>query len=85
MKLKHWESHTDYYYTIQTQDNNTFTINIFENVAVTKNIFMNRNDRTGVILDEFGNIKIHSLDIESTIDDLIWNIITYKSINRRKK
>ena len=79
MKLKHWESHTDYFYTIQKQENNTFLINIFESVAVTKFIFINRNDRTGATLDEYGNIKLQSLDIESDIDELIWNIVTYKS------
>ena len=75
MLLKHWESHTDYFYTIQEQENNIFLINIFESVAVTKFIFINRNDKTGVALDEYGNIKIQSLDIESDIDELILNII----------
>ena len=75
MQLKHWESHTDYFYTIQKQKNNTFLVNIFESVAVTKFIFINRNDRTGATLDEHGNIKLKSLDIESDIDELILNII----------
>ena len=79
MQLKHWESHTDYFYTIQKQKNNTFLVNIFESVAVTKFIFINRNDRTGATLDEYGNIKLQSLDIESSIDELIWNIVAYKS------
>ena len=78
MKLEHWESHTDYFYTIQKQENNIFLINIFESVAVTKFIFVNRNDRTGATLDEHGNIKIQSLDIESDIDELIWSIVAYK-------
>ena len=81
MKLKHWESHTDYFYTIQEQENNTFLINIFESVTVTKFVFVNRNDRTGATLDEYGNIKIQSLDIESDIDELIWNIMHW---NRNK-
>ena len=79
MRLKHWESHTDYFYTIQEQKNNIFLINIFEDIAVTKFVFINRNDRTGATLDEYGNIKIQSLDIESDVDELIWNIVTYKS------
>ena len=79
MQLKHWESHTDYFYTIQKQKNNIFLINIFEDIAVTKFVFINRNDRTGATLDEYGNIKIQSLDIESDVDELIWNIVTYKS------
>ena len=79
MQLKHWESHTDYFYTIQEQKNNTFLVNIFEDVAVTEFVFINRNDRTGATLDEYGNIKIQSLDIESDIDELKWNIIAYKS------
>jgi len=79
MKLKQWESHTDYFYTIQEQENNTFLINIFENVCVTKFGFINRNDRANMALDEYGNIKLQSLDIESDVDELIWNIIKYKS------
>ena len=79
MQLKYWESHTDYFYTIQKQKNNIFLINIFESVAVTKFVFINRNDKTGATLDEYGNIKLQSLDIESDIDELIWNIIAYKS------
>lgn len=82
MQLKHWESHTDYFYTIQEQKNNTFLVNIFESVAVTKFVFVNRNNRTGATLDEYGNIKIQSLDIESVIDELIWSIITYKNVSR---
>jgi hypothetical protein len=78
MKLKHWESHTDYFYTMQEQENNTFLINIFESVAVTKFIFKNVNDKSGATLDEYGNIQIQSLDIESDIDELIWNVITYE-------
>mgnify|MGYP000945557973 CR=1 FL=1 len=57
---------------------NIFLINIFESVAVTKFVFVNRNDRTGATLDEHGNIKIQSLDIESDIDELIWSIVAYK-------
>ena len=78
MQLKHWESHTDYFYTIQEQKNNTFLINIFEDVAVTKFVFVNRNDRTNATLDKYGNIKIQSLDIESDVNELIWNIINKK-------
>lgn len=78
MELKHWECHTDYYYTIQTYENNSFVINIFENVGATKNIFINRNNRTSEKLDNYGNITINSNDIESSIYDLIWSIITYK-------
>ena len=79
MRLKHWESHTDYFYTIQKQKNNIFLINIFESVAVTKFVFINRNDKTGATLDEYGNIKLQSLDIESDIEDLMWNIIHWNS------
>ena len=75
MQLEHWESHTDYFYTIQEQKNNTFLINIFQSVAVTKFVFVNRNDRTNATLDEHGNIKIQSLDIESDVDKLILSII----------
>ena len=78
MQLEHWESHTDYFYTIQEQKNNTFLINIFQSVAVTKFVFVNRNNRTNATLDEHGNIKIQSLNIESDVDKLIWSIIAYK-------